>query len=65
VLSQPASCKSAGILDRQDVRYVVLYKFGQQADLAGFSTAPHQYRPVFQDSSVIIYAPLRAPCPDQ
>jgi len=65
VLSQPASCKSAGILDRQDVRYVVLYKFGQQADLAGFSTAPRQYRPVFQDSSVIIYAPVRAPCPDQ
>jgi hypothetical protein len=64
VLSQPASCKSAGILDRDDVRYVVLYKFGQQADLAGFSTAPHQYRPVFQDSSVIIYAPLRASCPD-
>jgi hypothetical protein len=65
VLSQPASCESAGILDRDDVRYVVLYKFGQQADLAGFSTAPHQYRPVFQDSSVIIYAPLRASCPDQ
>jgi hypothetical protein len=65
VLSRPASCKSAGILDREDVRYVVLYKFGQQADLAGFSTAPRQYRPVFQDSSVIIYAPLRAPCPDQ
>jgi hypothetical protein len=65
VLSQPASCKSAGILDRNDVRYVVLYKFGQQADLAGFSAVPRQYRPVFQDSSVIIYAPLRAPCPDQ
>jgi hypothetical protein len=65
VLSQPASCKSAGVLDRDDVRYVVLYKFGQQADLAGFSTTPRQYRPVFQDSSVIIYAPLRAPCPDR
>jgi hypothetical protein len=65
VLSQPASCKSADVLDRDDVRYVVLYKFGQQADLAGFSTTPRQYRPVFQDSSVIIYAPLRAPCPDR
>jgi len=65
VLSQPATCKSADVLDRDDVRYVVLYKFGQQADLAGFSTTPRQYRPVFQDSSVIIYAPLRAPCPDR
>jgi hypothetical protein len=65
VLSQPASCKSAGILDRNDVRYVVLYKFSQQADLAGFSAAPRHYRPVFEDASVIIYAPLRAPCPGQ
>jgi len=65
VLSQPASCKSAGVLDRDDVRYVVLYKFGRQADLAGFSATPRRYRPVFQDSSVIIYAPLRAPCPDR
>jgi len=65
VLSQPASCKSAGIVERDDVRYVVLYKFGQQADLAGFSTASRQYRPVFQDSSVIIYAPLRARCQDR
>jgi len=62
VLSQPVSCRSADILVRDDVRYIVLYKFGQQADFAGFSTSPRHYRPVFQDSSVIIYAPLRAPC---
>jgi hypothetical protein len=62
VLSQPVSCRSADILIRDDVRYIVLYKFGQQADFAGFSTSPRHYRPVFQDSSVIIYAPLRAPC---
>ncbi|MGN6175302.1 MAG: hypothetical protein ACTHPS_20485 [Streptosporangiaceae bacterium] len=62
VLSQPVSCRSADILVRDDVRYIVLYKFGQQADFAGFSASPRHYRPVFQDSSVIIYAPLRAPC---
>jgi hypothetical protein len=62
VLSQPASCLSAGIIVRDDVRYVVLYKFGQQADLAAFRTDPGRYRPVFEDSSVIIYAPVRAPC---
>lgn len=62
VLSQPVSCRSADILVSDDVRYIVLYKFGQQADFAGFSTASRHYRPVFQDSSVIIYAPLRAPC---
>jgi hypothetical protein len=62
VLAQPASCKSADILGRDDVRYVVLYKFSKHADVAGFSTAPHRYRPVFEDSSVIIYAPGGAPC---
>ncbi|HEX7266612.1 MAG TPA: hypothetical protein VF256_04220, partial [Streptosporangiaceae bacterium] len=40
VLSQPVSCRSADILVRDDVRYVVLYKFGKQADFAGFSTWP-------------------------
>ena len=62
VLSQPASCQSADIVIRDDVRYVVLYKFSQQADLAAFSADPRSYRPVFEDSSVIIYAPTRAPC---
>jgi hypothetical protein len=62
VLLHPGSCRSAGILARNDVRYVVLYRFGQGADLAGFAADPSRYRPVFQNASVIIYAPAQTPC---
>jgi hypothetical protein len=61
VLTQPASCRSAGIFARQDVRYVVLYRFGHAADLAGFRTDPARYRRVFENPSVVIYAPSHAP----
>jgi hypothetical protein len=62
VLLHPGSCRSAGILARNDVRYVVLYHLGQGADLAGFAADPSRYRPVFQNASVIIYAPAHTPC---
>ena len=35
VLRHPQSCQSADVLVNQDVRYVVLYKFHNSADLAG------------------------------
>ena len=63
VLLHPASCQAAGILARDDVRYVVLYRFGQGADLPTFATDPGRYRRVFQNSSVIIYAAAHHPCP--
>jgi hypothetical protein len=63
VLLHPASCQSAGILARDDVRYVVLYRFGQGADLPAFATDPGRYRRVFQNASVIIYAAAHHPCP--
>jgi hypothetical protein len=63
VLLHPASCQAAGILARDDVRYVVLYRFGQGADLPAFATDPGRYRRVFQNSSVIIYAAAHHPCP--
>jgi hypothetical protein len=62
VLLHPGSCRSAGILIRDDVRYVALYRFGQGADLAGFAADPSRYRPVFQNASVIIYAAAHTPC---
>ncbi len=63
VLLHPASCQAAGILARDDVRYVVLYRFGQGADLPAFATDPARYRRVFQNASVIIYAAAHQPCP--
>jgi hypothetical protein len=65
VLLHPQSCQSAGIVSRQDVRYVFLYR-SQAAgtDLAGFAATPGRYRRVFENRSVVIYAPVRtrAPC---
>jgi hypothetical protein len=63
VLLHPASCQAAGILARDDVHYVVLYRFGQGADLPAFATDPGRYRQVFQNPSVIIYAAAHHPCP--
>jgi hypothetical protein len=63
VLLHPASCQAAGILARDDVRYVVLYRFGPGADLPAFATDPGRYRRVFQNPSVIIYAAAHQPCP--
>jgi len=63
VLLHPASCRVNGILLRQDVRYIVLYRFGQTADLAGFLADKTRYRRVFENPSVVIYAAVRTPCP--
>jgi hypothetical protein len=63
VLRDPQSCKSGNILVNQDVRYVVLYKIHGGADLAGFSADPSRYQRAFDNSTVIIYATHRTPCP--
>jgi len=62
VLLHPQSCQSADILVRQDVRYVVLYRVGNGADLPGFAADPAHYQQVFQNPSVIIYATHRTGC---
>ena len=62
VLLHPQNCQSANILARQDVRYVVLYKTGNDADLAGFAADPAHYQRVFQNPAVIIYATHRTGC---
>jgi hypothetical protein len=62
VLLHPQSCQAANILVRQDVRYVVLYKSGSDADLAGFAADPAHYQRVFENPAVIIYATHRTGC---
>ncbi|MEP7023989.1 MAG: hypothetical protein ABJB47_09310 [Actinomycetota bacterium] len=60
VLLHPRKCAASKILARQDVRYVVLYRFGHDAYLFGFRSDPARYRRVYQNPSVIIYAPVQA-----
>jgi uncharacterized membrane protein YhdT len=62
VLLHPQSCQSANILVRQDVRYVVLYKTGNGAELAGFAADPAHYERVFENPAIIIYATHRTGC---
>ena len=63
VLEHPGSCEAARAIAREDVRFVVLYrKPGREAHLASFRDDPARYRRVFEDHSVIIYAPHADPC---
>ena len=61
MLNHPASCQSARVLDHENVRYVVLYKPGKQADLTGFHTDQALYHRVFENAKVIIYAAQHRP----
>lgn len=63
VLEHPGSCEAAQAIAREDVRFVVLYrKPGREAHLASFRDDPARYRRVFENHSVIIYAPHADPC---
>ncbi|HEY6278072.1 MAG TPA: hypothetical protein VIX86_17265, partial [Streptosporangiaceae bacterium] len=61
VLLHPASCQAGAILARDDVRYVVLYRFGNGADLPAFAADPARYHLAFANPSVLIYATTRGP----
>jgi hypothetical protein len=61
VLLRPRTCHSANILANDDVRYIILYRLGNQADFAGFRADPALYRRVFRNHSVVIYAPRQTP----
>jgi hypothetical protein len=63
VLEHPDSCAAAEAISREDVRFVVLYRRpGRDADMEGFRASPGRYRPVFENHSVIIYAPQVRAC---
>jgi hypothetical protein len=59
VLLHPASCPAGAVLARDDVRYVVLYRFGNGADLPAFAADPARYHLAFRNPSVLIYATTR------
>jgi hypothetical protein len=58
VLTHPTACSVPGILRSEHVRYVFLYRKGNEADFAGFRGDPALYRRVFENSDVVIYAPV-------
>jgi hypothetical protein len=60
VLFEPATCRAAQIIVKDDVRYVFLYRPGSEADIAGFRDHPRTYRQVFENAQIVIYAPVEA-----
>lgn len=62
VLTHPRSCRAAGILVKDNVRYVFLYKFDHHSDLAGFRADPRLYRNVLDNARVEIYQPTHKTC---
>jgi hypothetical protein len=61
VLLHPASCQAGAILARDDVRYVILYRSGNGADLPAFAADQARYHLAFANPSVVIYATTRGP----
>lgn len=61
VMDAPASSDAERILDRRDVRYIVLYKYMPDRPVAGywyaFKARPDLYRTVFENGDVLIVAP--------
>jgi hypothetical protein len=64
VLLRPRTCRSANILVNDQVRFVILYRLGNQANFAGFRADSTLYRRVFRNYSVVIYAPRQASVQD-
>jgi hypothetical protein len=62
VLLHPTDCRSAQILARNDVRFVVLAQSSAGGDLTGFQADRTRYRPVYQNARFVIFQPLRASC---
>jgi hypothetical protein len=60
VLLRPRTCHAARVLAADDVRYIILYRLGNQANFVGFAAEPGLYQRVFQNHSVVIYAPRTA-----
>ncbi|AHY45774.1 Hypothetical Protein RradSPS_0491 [Rubrobacter radiotolerans] len=64
-IQNPASERTREILDRYDVRYLVLYKSDDPTSpdgnaWRGFEERPDLYRKAFERESVVIYRPLAA-----
>jgi hypothetical protein len=63
VLLNPAACLSGRILAADDVRFVFLYRQTNEANYGAFARDPQRYKAVYQNQSVIIYAPRHGATP--
>jgi hypothetical protein len=57
ILNNPTGGRTARLIEENDVRYVVFYKGSPDADWRLYALRENLYRTVFQNDSVIIFAP--------
>jgi hypothetical protein len=56
VLHNPLSCRTAAIITRQHVKFIVMYRPGHIDELLNFRQDPSRYRQVFRNAYVVIFA---------
>jgi hypothetical protein len=59
ILRNPAGGRTARLIEKNDVRYIVFYKRSPAADWRRYAVQNDLYRTVFQNGSVIMFAPRR------
>jgi hypothetical protein len=57
ILKYPTGERTAQLIDKNDVRYIVFYKTSPVADWRQYALKQDLYKTVFQNDSVIIFAP--------
>jgi hypothetical protein len=57
ILKHPAGGHTARLIEKNDVRYIVFYKGSPGADWRRYAIQANLYKTVFQNDSVIIFAP--------
>lgn len=58
VLDHPTSNRTQRIIDRYDIRFVVLFTPSPAADLASYQANPELFRKVYGNTTMQIYAPV-------
>ena len=57
ILRNPTGERTASLIENNDVRYIVFYKDSPDADWGLYALQKEHYKTVFQNDSVIIFAP--------
>jgi hypothetical protein len=57
ILQNPAGGRTARLIEKNDVRYIVFYRLSPDADWRRYATEKDLYKKVFENDGVIIFAP--------
>jgi hypothetical protein len=57
ILKNPTGERTARLIEKNDVRYIVFHKDSPDADWHRYASQKDLYKTVFQNDSVVIFAP--------